>query len=340
MNSVILVLDRMEYRRREQEIRKTVQKYYSNVEVVYTTYENELIRTVRSWKFIGKLFQHVLYWWLSYRYAAKIGRRAKEKKIICINPIVGIFLGIFNSKKQFDLIVCGFLFEPKKNKFYYNIRKRFTYAAMKGVDKMIVYSRKEVTYYQNLFPKYSGFLFVPFGMDYFENLPYAGKLPKEFLFSGGGSNRDYTTLLKGYELLEKNCDIPLVIATNPLLIAQKHSEKISVLSDVVVENFGTVLSKAKCLILSLKNGHISTGHMVMLQALCENIPIIVNKIDAVQDYVSDKQVLFYKSGNAADMKEKIEMFLNGKWIATDNTGLYQTQYTFIAMLERIIRVTQ
>ena len=67
------------------------------------------------------------------------------------------------------------------------------------------------------------------------------------------------------------------------------------LSDVVVENFGTVLGRSQCLVLSLKDTVLSAGHMVMLQALAEDIPVIVNRIHAVEDYVSDEDVLFSKA---------------------------------------------
>lgn len=334
--NLILVLDRKEYKEKEHEIRTQLGCYSDKIEFVYTTYENKLIRGVRQWKFIGKALQHMLYWGLSYKFAKEIYKKAAGKEVLCINPIVAIFLGLKNRKKKFMLIMCGFLFEPKNNKLYYNLRKKFTQKAMAGIDKIIVYGSKEVEYYSQLFHIRHKFVFVPFGMDYFENIEYKGKLPEKYLFSGGGSNRDYDTLLKAYKKVKEEQKMPLYIATNPLLIQKTLPQGVTVLSNVVVENFGTVLGKSQCLVLSLKDTILSAGHMVMLQALAEDIPVIVNRIHAVEDYVSDKEVLFFESGNPEDLAAKMGMFISGKWIPRKTKTLYEKEYTFSAMLKRII----
>ena len=136
--------------------------------------------------------------------------------------------------------------------------------------------------------------------------------------------------------MEGKKKLPLYIATNPLLIPENPPEGVTVLSDVVVENFGTVLGRSQCLVLSLKDTVLSAGHMVMLQALAEDIPVIVNRIHAVEDYVSDEDVLFFKSGDPDDLADKIKMFLSGKWIPKRTRELYEKEYTFSAMLKRII----
>lgn len=76
-NKLILVLDREEYIQKEKKIKEYLQENYADIEVVYTTYENKLIRRVRSWKFIGKALQHLLYWGLSYQFAGKIYKKEK-----------------------------------------------------------------------------------------------------------------------------------------------------------------------------------------------------------------------------------------------------------------------
>lgn len=337
-NKLILVLDREEYIQKEKKIKEYLQENYADIEVVYTTYENKLIRRVRSWKFIGKALQHLLYWGLSYQFAGKIYKKAENCDVLCINPIVAIFLGNKNKKKKYNLTMCGFLFEEKKNKLYYNMRKKFTLKAMEGMNRIVVYGSREVNYYSELFGVKNKFYFVPFGMDYFENRQYYGKLPEEYLFSGGGSNRDYKTLLDAYEIMKDNQKLPLCIATNPLLLPDKLPKHVKLISDVVVENFGMVLGKAKCLILSLKNIELSAGHMVMLQALAENVPVIVNRISAVEDYVTEKEVLFFESGNSQDLAEKIDSFLSGKWKPEHTRAFYERNYTFSAMLKRIVEL--
>ena len=42
----------------------------------------------------------------------------------------------------------------------------------------------------------------------------------------------------------------------------------------------------------------------MLQALAQDVPVIVNRIHAVEDYVTDKEVLFFKSGDPKTWQKK------------------------------------
>lgn len=336
--TLVLVLDRNEYRNKEMEIRSQLGEIYKNIEFFYTTYETNLIRRVRKWKIVGRALQHILYWGLSYKFAKNIYKYSANRDILSINPIVAIFLGIKNKKRRFGLTMCGFLFEPKNNKIYYTLRKKFTEKAMEGMDRIVVYGSKEVEYYSKLFNIKNKFVFVPFGMDYFENQEYKGQMPGNYLFSGGGSNRDYHTLLEAYKKIKRKDKLPLYIATNPLLIQGGIPDNVTILSDVVVENFGTVLGKAECLVLSLKDTILSAGHMVMLQALAQDVPVIVNRIHAVEDYVTDKEVLFFQSGDSEDLAHKIEMFLSKQWVPGKTRQLYEEKYTFSAMLKRIINL--
>ena len=116
--TLVLILDRNEYREKEDEIRRQLGEIYRNIEFFYTTYETKLIRRVRKWKFVGKALQHILYWGLSYKFAREIYKSAANKDVLSINPIVAIFLGIKNKQRKFGLTMCGFLLERVEKKEY------------------------------------------------------------------------------------------------------------------------------------------------------------------------------------------------------------------------------
>lgn len=59
-----------------------------------------LIRKACKWKYIGEILLHLLYWFKSFRYALTIMRNNKPTTIICVNPIVGSFLGLLNREKN------------------------------------------------------------------------------------------------------------------------------------------------------------------------------------------------------------------------------------------------
>ena len=263
MERNLLILDNENYRDNENKLRKLMHaRFRGENSIIYTSYEDDTIRKVRNYKYIGSVLQHILYWRKSFKYAIEI-LRCNYTQIYCLNPIVGIFLGLKNKKSR--IVLGGFLFEPKNNKIYYLIRKIITKRALKGIDKVLVYSSNEVKYYRNIFPN-NNFVFVKYGTDYYEKESYNKKLPSKYMFSGGGSNRNYAFLLKVYNSCEGQ-SLPLVIATQRWRLSGLDTSNCIVLEDVVLENFGYVLENSEMLVLSLKDKDISAGHMVMFQAM-------------------------------------------------------------------------
>ncbi|HFI0710402.1 TPA: glycosyltransferase [Streptococcus suis] len=324
MNKLI-IFDNKEY--------KKYRDTFGNADVLFTEYETPMIRKVRNFRIIGSFLYHILMWKVSYDYANEVFKKNYEK-IICINPLVGIFLGLKNKKKSTSIIFSGFLFEPKENKLYYDLRKRIVELSLANISEVIVYSSKEVRYYQSIFPKYKEkFKFIHYGMDYDDSGVYNGDLPKDYIFSGGGSNRDYSTLIRAFE--KAKIDSKLVIASQPWKVPYTTDERIRVLSDVVVENFGDVMKHSKILILSLKDTDISAGHMVMLQAMKLGVPIIVNDIPAVRDYVDDSIVTFYESGNIDELASIIENYDTDIDKIDKARSVYNTKYTLKSLIERL-----
>lgn len=337
MEKVIIVLDKLDYRKKEKELKAILD---DNVDVTffYTEYEDALIRKVCKWKYVGELLLHILYWWKSFVYALKIYAKERYGRIICVNPIVGIFLGMLNKKHKFEIILAGFLFEPKKSHFYYSLRKIVVKSFLKGITSVVVYAKKEVKYYENIF-HIKKFRFVKYGIDYDAHEIYKGNTPPKYIFSGGRSNRDFHTLIEAFSKL-KIKDISLCIATRPVVIQNENLENVIVLKDVVLETFGSAMEKSELVVLPLVETDISAGHQVLLEALERNMIVIVNRIEAVEDYVSDEQVIFYETGNVDDLKNKMEYVLQNyeqvkeKFIG--NRNFYVNNYRFNDFIKRLI----
>lgn len=324
----------------DSELQKKNEEYYQSLyggsRVVYTNYESPLIRKVRNFKYVGSALYHLLMWKMSYDYARKLVKY-DVKKIICVNPLVGLFLGVFNKSGK-EITLAGFLFENKKNKFYYYLRKQLVKKSFQNITNIIVYGSKEIHYYSGIFPEFKRkFKFVHYGLDYDNQRTYSGSLPTKYIFSGGGSNRDYETLVKAVET--SNLSMPCVIATQPWRVPD-HGPNIQVLSDVVLETFGDVLGKSEVLVLSLKDIDLSAGHMVMLQAMSLEVPIIVNDIPSVRDYVDESLVTFYPSGDFEKLAELIDDFNPLaddvlQRVANAKTRYFE-KYTSIKLMERLL----
>lgn len=335
----VLILDKIEYSKFHDKYIKLLLEKYGEATIYYTEYEDFIIRAVRKIPIIGKVLHHLLYWFKSFRYAINIYRDSKKSTIICINPLVAIFLAILNNNR-YKLIMCGFLFEYKKNPLYYNLRKLIVKYALNRLDLAVVYAKQEEEYYNKIFEYNGKFKFVKYGIDYLVDNTYEKTLPHKYLFSGGGSNRDYKTLIEAYNTISEEINIPLCVATLPYCIQGLDTSKIKLLTDVVLENFGFVMKNSEIVILSLKETEISAGHQVMLQALSKGVPIIVNDIKAIRDYVSEDNVIFFESGNKDDLAQKIIYVLNNiDQIAKSskrNIELYLQEYSFDRLLSRLI----
>lgn len=334
----LLIMDKISYRNQHDELLKIMSDcLQGDNTIIYTAYEDEIIRKVRNYKIIGSFLQHILYWKKSFKYA-KEALKLKADNIYCINPIVGIFLGLFN--KHSRIVLGGFLFEPKSNHIYYILRKWFTKRCLRGIDKAVVYGSKEVKYYKKIF-NLDKFVFIPYGINFEKTSHYEGNLPENMVFSGGGSNRDYSTLVSAYNLIE-NKSFPLVIATQPWRLDGLDISSIQVINDVVVETFGDVLRRADLLVLSLRDSDISAGHMVMFQAMSIGIPVVVNDIPSIRDYVDDTQVVFFESQNIIQLKNLLENYNNNseEYIkkAKNAQMKYEQDLTFEALLYRFLKV--
>ena len=338
MNNALLILDKLEYKENEAKYMNYLKAAGYSGKIMYTAYEDEFIRHIYNYKYIGKFLHHILYWLKSMGYALEALKDNDIEKIFCINPIVGLFLGLYNRKKE--IIIGGFLFEPKRNQLYYSMRKQMTKLLMRGVSKIVVYSSKEVEYYTNIFHN-DKFIYIQYGIDFVSNLQYTNKtLPNKFLFSGGGSNRDYQTLIRAYSLTTS--ENSLIIATQPWRVGLVSTSKIQILSDVDIYTFGSVLRRAHVLILSLKNIELSAGHMVLFQAMDLCVPIIVNDIIAIRDYVDEKCVKFYSSGDERELSRIIDSidchYEEYKNRALYAKTVYDKELKFDSFLQRFLKL--
>lgn len=338
-DNITIVFDNKMYKLYENIYIKIVSSYYNEYNIFYTEYEDSAIRFVRKIKFLGNFLRHILYWLKSALYAIKILIKSKSNNILCINPIVGFFLSLFAINK--NIILLGFLFEPKQNKIYYRLRYHLTRFVLKKIKKVIVYSSIEVNYYNNLFNLCNKFYFIQYGKDYINN-KNKNYFPDKYISSGGSSNRDYTTLLNAFQNIEDKINEQLCIATIPECINNKYiSQKVSILYNITLEDFGAFLNGCDFLVLPLKESNISAGHMVILQALQLNKIILVSEIKGIKDYVNENQVIFFKPSSSDDLENKIldisKNIERYKLKFMKNSKYYYDNFTFEKFFQRIIK---
>ena len=163
------------------------------------------------------------------------------------------------------------------------VQKRLIKLGEKGVDKYLVWARREIKAYSEAFglPEHK-LMFIPYHttLDTFDVTPWDGG----YIFSGGNFGRDYKTLITAVKGLPVKV---LIASTDPQLFVD-----ISIPNNVEVRGFGHVeyLQKmAGCLInvVCLDKGILrSGGQQTFLNSMWFGKPTIVTDPEGAADYIT------------------------------------------------------
>jgi glycosyltransferase involved in cell wall biosynthesis len=221
----------------------------------------------------------------------------------------GIFLALvrrlfFLKKPKHVLIDIGSFNSARESGIIHKIM-RF---ASKSIDGIIYHTSSQKNYYQKCFPwLIEKSKFIPFGTDpeyffYNENVEI-----QNTIVSVGYNKRDWQTLLKAFDLIERN-DIKLKIigradlfTTNKNVIFQKY---------IPINQLAKEMEQSKFIVIPLEYMNYSYGQMTALQAMSLGKVVIAAKVPSLVDYIEDGiSGLFYENGNVSDLASKMNLLL-------------------------------
>lgn len=211
--------------------------------------------------------------------------KEKYKNIIAWQQFYGLiyafYCRLFHSKKYNKLVVMTFIYKKKDGmigKIYYKFMKYIVQS--KYIDKFVCFSKKECEDYSTIFnvPK-EKFEFCTLGI---EKINVEENVKNEkFILSCGRSNRDYEFL---YETL-KNTEYNVRILSDECNL--KNTKNITIYNNVFGEEFYKMLSESYLVVIPLVNENISSGQLVVLQAMQMGKPVIVINSITIADYIQD-----------------------------------------------------
>lgn len=237
-------------------------------------------------------------------------KRKQFKNIIAWQQFLGINLAfysrLFHVKKSYNLVVDTFIYK-KKDGFIgriYHTYMRYVVTS-KYIDKFICFSQKECDYYSNLFnlPQ-SKFAFAPLGIETYENIISE---QGEYIFSSGRSNRDFDFLIDAL----KDTDYTVKIACDSYSTSKQH-ENIHIYHNCFGSDMMSMLAKCFCVVIPLKDEHISAGQLVILQAMQMGKPVIVTQSDGITDYLLHGKNGFIIHKTKEDLLQTIDRLRNDK----------------------------
>lgn len=199
--------------------------------------------------------------------------------------LFAFFCRLLGVKKKTNLIIMTFIYKPKKGLIGRIYKCFMTFIVQsKYIDKMIVFSKNEIDYYSTIFNvPVSKFFYTPLSISE-GNKPIVDEnlRNEKYVFSTGRSNRDYTTLINVFRQIKH----PLHIACNELR-NNVMSSNIHVYGNMFGDEMRNHMYNSFCVAIALKDSNISSGQLVLLQAMQMGKPIVCTRCSAISDYLRD-----------------------------------------------------
>ena len=282
----------------------------------------------------GSIVQNMIRYAKYFLVPLKLAMKRKcYQKVLAWQQFYGLILAfyfrLFRIKNFPDIVVMTFIYKPKKS-FIGKIYEKFIRYIVTSdcIKYIVVFSKSEKESYTELFgvPETK---FVPevLGLeDLTKNIP--GQKPDHYYLAAGRSNRDYDFLTEAW----KNRKEPLRIICDTLKI--KHSKNIMCLANCYDNQYYKELSRCYAVVVPLENMQVSSGQLVIIQAMMYGKPVIVTRNDTVSDYITDGKDGFVIDKTQDQLDMVIELLKNKDFyeqMAKSGRDSYETKFSLYAM---------
>lgn len=308
------------------EFHKAIEKTTGTKWTVYKAVSNE-----NHGGILQKLIRYAKYFLTPMKIAKN---RNNYDKVLAWQQFYGLILAFYfrlmHVKESPEIVVLTFIYKPKKSLIGKIYDKFMRYIVTSGYIKyFVVFSESEKRRYADYFdiPE-SKFVFVTLGYeDKTNDVPRLGS--EDFYLAAGRSNRDYKFLTEAWskrkEKLEIVCDT---------LNLKSATENIKILTDCHDDDFFRELAKCIAVIVPLEDAHISSGQLVIIQAMMYGKPVIVTENDTVTDYIDSGKTGLVIKKTEKDLSDAIAALADEKYyeeISAAERIQYESKFSVYAM---------
>ncbi len=232
--------------------------------------------------------------------------------IISWSGVVGLFVGFFKLiflRNKPKLFVKTFIFRPRANRIMNLLYSWFCRICAKKMNGIICHSSDEVNYYTNLFHlNHQQIRFIPYGIE----LPEVNFQKKEetYIVSAGRSNRDYELLGRATDGIETKIKI-YCSRDYEKVLGNMENPNFEIYTDAPLEEFLRALWDSLFVVIPLKIPEMSSGQLVLLQAMALGKAVIATDCWGTRDYVKHMENgILVAPNNASELREKILYLLH------------------------------
>ena len=270
-------------------------------------------------------------------------KRRKYSRIVSWQQFYGLiftfYCMLFHVKKNCELTVMTFIYKEKRG-WLGNVYFKFIRKILQSgyIDNIIVFSKNEVDYYSEIFGVSKNlFKYLPLGIPRKQKLePTTIPLPKRFFLSVGRSNRDYEFLFRCADEIKQ---YEVVVITDIFDSKLAIPSNVKVLNGIRGEEYFKILEKCEAVLIPLKDSNISSGQLVMLQAMQHKKPIIITESNSISEYVKDSVNALIVKKSVDDFNKAVVKIATDKEIAnklaSNGYEIYKTKFSLEVLGKKV-----
>ena len=271
-------------------------------------------------------------------------QRDRITNIIAVQQFYGLIFAfycrLFHVKKITNVMVLSFIYNSKGG-IVGKIYRKFIRFIVSGkyVDKLIVHSEHEVSYYSEILGiDESKLEFCLLGITNDTDKYQTKKLEELenfFILSVGNSNRDFDFIeecLRGEEY-------PVKIYSDN--VEESVNKNIFYSKGISVSQYYEQLANCFCMVIALRDQNISSGQLVLLQSYAFGKPVIITRTKGCEDYIDESCVITINK-NKKELLQMIKLLQEDRekynMLCNNAVTIFQQKFSLEAMGRRLVKV--
>lgn len=204
----------------------------------------------------------------------------------------------------------------------------------KFIDNFICFSKEECEYYPVLFGvSKERFVYLPVGI---EPLDSVDTKNEGYIFATGRSNRDYGFLVNVLQGSDYECKIACDTISSGVSM-----RGLNILSNCHGDEMIQLMAKSHCVVIPLKDTRVSSGQLVILQAMALGKPVICTDADGIRDYTSTDTTIMIPNDEGR-WKEALNLLYRKKDLYMKLSSLsykrFKEKFTDLVMYRNIANI--
>lgn len=221
-----------------------------------------------------------------------------------------------------------------KGKIYHHFFKFMLMA--KAINKAVIHSEVELELYKkvfNLTEDKLAFEEVGDGEPSVYNKDYHDPL---YFFSGGGSQRDYRTLIEAFS----QTNLKLKIACLPNHVRGiKIPPNVELIHNAWHSKFDKLIAGSYAVLLTVKDPNISAGQLVLIKSMRLSKPVIVTAGNCMKDYTTNTMSFSVNAKSKSEIINAVNLLI-ADLALRDNMSkaafdLYGSKFTHLQYIKRV-----